>query len=1187
LRLCESTLNIMFRSLLFTIYLVVFGQLANAQLLTNSGREFWFAFPETYDKANAVYWVNITGNDSTSGTVSIPGQSWTQNFSIKAGEVARVNLPSSMVTMIGSNTNFNKAIKVVANDNVVVFAVTYHAFRHEASLILPNRAAGTRYRAITYSSEIKNGLQESEFCVVAIGDTAVVNITPKANVAGGTGRAANVQYTVTIPPNYVYQAQALGSTDDLTGSLITSKNGKKFAVYSGNVWSTIVCSPNSDPLMEGMFPTNTWGKDYFVIPTPNVNKDYIRIVADRDTTKVYRDGVLRATINAGQYYQETITQIRNFTSDKPTAAAHFLITGQAGCSNYTNTDPSMIMLNATEQMFLDSISFFAVDTSAIDSHFVHVLTRTSDTGFMYLDSVKMTKWRPFTQNSKFSYKTERVKPGSHRLETTGCGFIAYSMGVGRAVSYGYATGASLVDLQNSISYTNFITGSDTICQGDTVHFKSLIRGKPISFKWFFGDGDTSNLQNPIHQYKKTGMYEVKAAVVYTCITDTLIDTLIVPPPPIIDLGPDTILCNRDTLKFKVNTQVFRALWSTGSKDSFLVVNKPGTYWAMVYNYCGVGYDTVKIDSLYPDTVDLGPDTILCMGDTLKWDITGVWGSKYLWWDNSTGPTNFMDTGGIYWAQVDNQCGLMRDSINIFPERTPVLDFGPDTVLCTGQGITLNAYFSRAKYKWHDGKVWPFISTKAPGGLHWVEVENLCGKAMDSIQVDYDYPLSPYLGPDTVVCIRDTVILDPVTNGARVLWQDGSTDTTFGVYKKGKYWVEATNACGIYSDTVNYREEYIPQVKLPNDSTLCNGGSIRLNASFSGSKYKWNTGDTLPVYTVTRKGFYEVEVRNICGVAKDDIFVLYDSPLVVDLGSDTQLCDNSSFQIELNYPNNPSYTWSTGHVGNIIRIQHGGIYTVTVHNRCGSFTGKKRVLTMFTPEPDLGPDMVICHGTSFAFHANIPRDKDYGVGYEWQDGREGEGYGIRKSGTYWVRAFNICGEGSDTAHVQINPIPSLTINDSLLCFGEELIYDYRHLNGYSFLWNDEHNEYEGNYYTIDQPGEYLVEISDSAGCTGYERFKVERCPVPLWAPKAFTPNKDHLNDGFRVYKEGIYYFEIEIYDRWNKLVFESNNIEEAWNGTVNNEVGRDCAVGMYIWKVRYKETENHQPQSVIGEVMLVR
>ena len=203
----------MTKRLFFFLFVLLISAQSIAQLVTNSGKEFWFAYPEMYDQSRAVYWVNITGNDSTSGTVSIPGQSWTQNFSIKAGEVARVNLPSSMVTIIGSNLNAAKSIKIVSNDNVVVFAVTYHAFRHEASLILPNRSVGKSYRAISYKSETKGGLQESEFVVVAIGDTAVVNITPTANIAGGRNR--NVTYTVTIPPNNVYQAQARSALDDL------------------------------------------------------------------------------------------------------------------------------------------------------------------------------------------------------------------------------------------------------------------------------------------------------------------------------------------------------------------------------------------------------------------------------------------------------------------------------------------------------------------------------------------------------------------------------------------------------------------------------------------------------------------------------------------------------------------------------------------------------------------------------------------------------------------------------------------------------------------------------------------------------------------------------------------------------------------------------------------------------------
>ena len=127
----------------------------------------------------------------------------------------------------------------------------------------------------------------------------------------------------------------------------------------------------------------------------------------------------------------------------------------------------------------------------------------------------------------------------------------------------------------------------------------------------------------------------------------------------------------------------------------------------------------------------------------------------------------------------------------------------------------------------------------------------------------------------------------------------------------------------------------------------------------------------------------------------------------------------------------------------------------------------------------------------------------------------------------------------------------------------------------------------NYYVIGKTGEYLVKISDSDGCIGYERFEVGICPTPLWAPNTFTPNTDNLNEGFRAYKDQVYSFEIEIYDRWNKIMFKSNDITEGWNGNVNNEEGRVCAQGLYIWKIKFKEIENNQSQIVIGEVNLLR
>jgi len=1171
------------RKFLILFFFLTASVVGNTQVLTNSGTDFWFAFPETFDENRAVYWLNITSNTAASGTVSIPGGTFSQSFSVTKGQITRVMLNSNDAWIRGSDVQRTKAIHVTSNNDVVVFAVTYHNARHEAALVLPTPSLGTRYRVMSHKSEIKSGqLYESEFTIVAAGDTAVVEITPKGNIA--PTRNVNTSYTVTIPPNSVYQAQARNSWDDLTGTLLESKNGESFAVYSGNVWSTVVCSPNSDPLLEGMFPVNTWGKDYFAIPTPTINKDYIRIMADKDSTKIYKDGVFQQTIQAGQFWDETITAVHNYTSNNPIAVAHFLVTGSNnGCAPTTATDPSMIMLNATEQMFLDSITFFAVDTSAITKHFVHVITKTADTNVMYIDSVRLTKFNTFTQNTNYSYKSITTSPGYHRLETTGCGFIAYSMGIGNAVSYGYATGVSLVNLENAITYSNFVDGSDTICKGDTVKFKSILRGSPLSFFWDMGDGFTDTVKNPIHSYSKTGEYYIKAIITYECLTDTLRDTLYVPPSPIIDLGPDTILCNKDTLRFKANTRYFETLWSTGSKDSLMSIVNSGTYSVKVSNFCGADYDTIVVDSLLPDTVFLGVDTIMCKGVPFEIDITAINNSTYLWNDSATVPKKVITQAGTYWGQVQNFCGIMRDTIVVLSDTIPDIDLGADTTLCIGQTQFLNAYFSRSKYKWQDGNRSAFQRISAPGGKIWVQVSNLCGAMVDSITINYDYPLNIDLGRDSIICLGDEIFLDPITNGASCIWHNGSTDTTFSIFKRGQYWVEASNVCGKYSDTVNFVDEQTPRINLPEDQLKCDGDTVLLNAVYSRASYQWNTGATSSSIVVNSPGYYQVQTTNLCGFDRDSLIVIYDKPLIVDLGPDTLLCDQGSFVKSVFFPNNPTYLWNTGHNAPSINIGRGGKFVVSVTNRCGTYSDAIQVGKYYTPRPKLRADTLLCSGEILPVSMGLTDLQMQGVFPTWENGSHARSRAITKSGKYWVHAQNVCGEGSDSAEYNFNNLPYFGLNDTMFCYGEILQYDFSEYQ-FRYYWDKEIAE--GDYFEIDKPGDKLLWIIDSIGCLGIERFSVVLCPNPLYAPNAFSPNSDGVNEAFRLFRMGTYDFNLTIVNEWNETVFSAEDITQGWNGKKNN-IEIECPIGAYIWRATYKDVNDHQIRIETGEVMLIR
>ncbi|RLF50779.1 MAG: hypothetical protein DRN11_04020, partial [Thermoplasmata archaeon] len=68
---------------------------------------------------------------------------------------------------------------------------------------------------------------------------------------------------------------------------------------------------------------------------------------------------------------------------------------------------------------------------------------------------------------------------------------------------------------------DFIWLPENPTRADIVHFYDKSTGDIISWHWDFGDGNTSNEQNPVHQYTKVGTYQVTLRVVGSDINDTV------------------------------------------------------------------------------------------------------------------------------------------------------------------------------------------------------------------------------------------------------------------------------------------------------------------------------------------------------------------------------------------------------------------------------------------------------------------------------------------------------------------------------------------------------------------------------------------------------------------------------------------------------------------------------------------
>lgn len=91
---------------------------------------------------------------------------------------------------------------------------------------------------------------------------------------------------------------------------------------------------------------------------------------------------------------------------------------------------------------------------------------------------------------------------------------------------------------------------------------------------------------------------------------------------------------------------------------------------------------------------------------------------------------------------------------------------------------------------------------------------------------------------------------------------------------------------------------------------------------------------------------------------------------------------------------------------------------------------------------------------------------------------------------------------------------------------------------------------------------------------------------VFVPKAFSPNNDGLNDGFRPILRGFdpENYEFTIFNRWGELLFESKTNDESWNGTKN---GKFVQQDVYVWHLKVRPFPNGEKKELFGTVMSLK
>lgn len=259
------------------------------------------------------------------------------------------------------------------------------------------------------------------------------------------------------------------------------------------------------------------------------------------------------------------------------------------------------------------------------------------------------------------------------------------------------------------------------------------------------------------------------------------------------------------------------------------------------------------------------------------------------------------------------------------------------------------------------------------------------------------------------CFGDSTYFELVnTNVDSVLWNFGDPLTGINNYSK------LLNPLHVYSDTgyfyptlVVYKSGqkdtmlqkiYIQAIgykNIGNDTTLCEGDTLVLNASYPGAKFLWHDSTLNPVYPVSQPGVYYAETTfGRCSIT-DSIIITYSRYPKLNIGEDTTLCFGDLFTLNAGN-SNCSHLWSNGKTDSTITVNQSNTYWVKVNDNGCEASDTINIEVQLSPDIDLGNDTTLCLGEVLWKHFN-----DSNLTYLWQDSFINDSFLIDGPKTVWV------------------------------------------------------------------------------------------------------------------------------------------------------------------------------------------
>lgn len=1169
---------------------------------STEGKEFWFGFMEGRNDNGNVHYIEITvtAREATSFQIFI-GKSTTPlpNIanSVNANGSVQIEIPLDLAEARGSEIIQEKGIYLVAENPVNVYALNWDRNSADVAVIYPVPSLGNEYFAMCYTPHVHNDVnhgRNSEFLIVASEDNTTVNIMPSVVTDGG--EHAGVTFSRILNKGEVFQVQSLNQRNlagqgDLTGSYIESD--KPIAVYSGNFSTTVPAESGMsgyDHLYEQMPPLQTWGREYYAVPLLTRLADRYRVMASEDNTTIQIGTGTPVIRDRGKFYEFTLNnnEPSRIFADKPIMVAQFSQSNRTD-QNYTggDGDPFMIILSSVSQSKND-VTFVAYNSSQITEYFVNVVTLTSEKDNIYLDGEPLGFFFKEFPGTNYSYTQHGIYPGRHTLINSNPdrGFLAYVYGYGGYESYGYGVGFNLdivLDLGQSIDFDG-----DTlqICESDNI----VLDAGPYFDKYIWNTGDTTQKIT----VTKQDLYWAQGTTVDGCSqSDSLY--IWINPMKKPDIGVDTAGCSLK-LQLDAGSGYARYEWSTGETTQIIEAENSNQYRVTVYDEFGcTARDTMNLTVFAVPLISMIGEKITCGIKTRKLNLNfeGV-------------DENVIANGQMEWNS-DDQHIILTNKTNTSTdiEVTEWGNYNVSYTFTTPDGCEVSD-----SYTLHFADV-------PSSNIEFADDPNDKCKAYSREIIYTGNPNASYFW-DYDGCQADSIDW----NLRRV---------SLGVYNSIPFVSLVVKENGCWSDTSRLEIGANPNFSI---NTAKSRGCDSATIYFSGElitpdtlKFEWNFGDGSPVNNLQNPShFYNSVGRfdvglvitnqiNGCkvGYTIDEMVKIYPTP-EVEIAVDPEFCNENT--VEVFYIQNIDSSFCNWDFNGTAHQVGDGNDSITVFldeqiatlrlqveefgciSNWAEATAKRKPVFDITTNLSEGcqPLLVLASAVS----------NDEQLDYQWltdslvSNGNE-QLFILPDVVNYdFTLAANSALTGcSDTLTkldlVQVHPKPEAQFEvDYPVAIIEHANLHFTNLTPEVdiFTWNfgDGTYSYEKNpQHTYLSLGKFPVQlmVESEFGCKDTGMMEIEILPFNVYTPNAFRPDSD-IDENRKFMPVGVGVdpdvFQLQIFNRWGEMIFESKSPEHKWDGKLKND--NPAPMGNYIWKADFADIQGFQ-HSMKGQIILIR